>query len=554
MAAKDIIFDEKARSRVMAGVDTLANAVKVTLGPRGRNVVIEKSWGAPTVTKDGVTVAKEIELENKFENMGAQMVKEVASKTSDNAGDGTTTATVLAQAIYREGSKLVAAGHNPMELKRGIDTAVAALIEALKKLSTPTKGKEDIAQVGTISANGDTEIGNMIAEAMKKVGKEGVITVEEAKTMNSELDVVEGMQFDRGYLSAYFVTDTERMECVMNDAYILIHEKKISNMKELLPVLEQVAKQGKPLLIIAEDVDGEALATLVVNKLRGTLNVCAVKAPGFGDRRKEMLRDIAVLTGGEAVTEDLGLRLETLTLDQLGKAKRLTVDKDNTTIVDGAGKKADIDARVKTIRAQVEETTSDYDREKLQERLAKLVGGVAIVKVGAATEVEMKEKKARVEDALHATRAAVEEGVVPGGGVALLRAQSALDGIKLSEGQQFGVSILRRAIEEPLRQIASNAGVDGSIVVSKVKEGSGGFGFNAQTLEYGDLVKGGVIDPTKVVRTALQNAASVASLLLTTEAMIAERPKKDAPAAGGGGGGGGGMEGMGMGGMGGMGF
>ncbi|MEP6861000.1 MAG: chaperonin GroEL [Deltaproteobacteria bacterium] len=554
MAAKDIIFDEKARSRVMAGVDTLANAVKVTLGPRGRNVVIEKSWGAPTVTKDGVTVAKEIELENKFENMGAQMVKEVASKTSDNAGDGTTTATVLAQAIYREGSKLVAAGHNPMELKRGIDTAVAALIEALKKLSTPTKGKADIAQVGTISANGDTEIGEMIAEAMNKVGKEGVITVEEAKTMTSELDVVEGMQFDRGYLSAYFVTDTERMECVMNDAYILIHEKKISNMKELLPVLEQVAKQGKPLLIIAEDVDGEALATLVVNKLRGTLNVCAVKAPGFGDRRKEMLKDIAVLTGGEAVTEDLGLRLETLTLDQLGRAKRLTIDKDNTTIVDGSGKKAEIEARVKTIRAQVEETTSDYDKEKLQERLAKLVGGVAIVKVGAATEVEMKEKKARVEDALHATRAAVEEGVVPGGGVALIRAQSALDAIKLNEGQQFGVSILRRAIEEPLRQIASNAGVDGSIVVSKVKEGSGAFGFNAQTLEYGDLVKGGVIDPTKVVRTALTNAASVASLLLTTEAMIAERPKKDAPAGGGGGGGGGGMEGMGMGGMGGMGF
>ncbi|HET9988839.1 MAG TPA: chaperonin GroEL, partial [Kofleriaceae bacterium] len=495
-----------------------------------------------------------VEIENKFQNMGAQMVKEVASKTSDVAGDGTTTATVLAQAIYNEGAKLVAAGLNPMDLKRGIDASVASVVAQIKAMATPTKGKEDIAQVGTISANGDTEIGNMIAEAMNKVGKEGVITVEEAKTMTSELDVVEGMQFDRGYLSAYFVTDSERMECVMNDAYILIHEKKISNMKELLPVLEQVAKQGKPLLIIAEDVDGEALATLVVNKLRGTLNVCAVKAPGFGDRRKEMLRDIAVLTGGEAVTEDLGLRLETLTLDQLGKAKRLTVDKDNTTIVDGAGKKADIDARVKTIRAQVEETTSDYDREKLQERLAKLVGGVAIVKVGAATEVEMKEKKARVEDALHATRAAVEEGVVPGGGVALLRAQSALDSIKLSEGQQFGVAIIRRAIEEPLRQIASNAGVDGSIVVSKVKEGSGGFGFNAQTLEYGDLVKGGVIDPTKVVRTALQNAASVASLLLTTEAMIAERPKKDAPAAGGGGGGGGGMEGMGMGGMGGMGF
>jgi len=554
MAAKEIIFSQSARNEIAKGLNLLANAVKVTLGPRGRNVVIEKSWGSPTVTKDGVTVAKEVEIENKFQNMGAQMVKEVASKTSDVAGDGTTTATVLAQAIYNEGAKLVAAGLNPMDLKRGIDASVAAVVAEIKKMATPTKGKVDIAHVGTISANGDTEIGDMIAEAMNKVGKEGVITVEEAKTMTSELDVVEGMQFDRGYLSAYFVTDTERMECVMNDAYILIHEKKISNMKELLPVLEQVAKQGKPLLIIAEDVDGEALATLVVNKLRGTLNVCAVKAPGFGDRRKEMLRDIAVLTGGEAVTEDLGLRLETLTLDQLGKAKRLQVDKDNTTIVDGAGKKAEIDARVKTIRAQVEETTSDYDKEKLQERLAKLVGGVAIVKVGAATEVEMKEKKARVEDALHATRAAVEEGVVPGGGVALIRSQSALDSIKLPEGQQFGVAIIRRAIEEPLRQIASNAGVDGSIVVSKVKEGSGGFGFNAQTLEYGDLLKGGVIDPTKVVRTALTNAASVASLLLTTEAMIAERPKKDAPAAGGGGGGGGGMGDMGMGGMGGMGF
>jgi chaperonin GroEL len=548
MAAKDIIFDEKARARVQAGVDTLANAVKVTLGPRGRNVVIEKSWGAPTVTKDGVTVAKEIELENKFENMGAQMVKEVASKTSDNAGDGTTTATVLAQSIYREGSKLVAAGHNPMELKRGIDLAVTSIIENLKKLSTPTKGKEDIAQVGTISANGDTEIGEMIAEAMKKVGKEGVITVEEAKTMQSELDVVEGMQFDRGYLSPYFVTDTERMEVVINDCYILTHEKKISNMKELLPVLEQVAKQGKPLLIIAEDIDGEALATLVVNKLRGTLHVCAVKAPGFGDRRKEMLKDIATLTGGQAVTEDLGLKLENLTLADLGSAKRITVDKDNTTIVDGAGKKPDIEARVKQIRNQIEETTSDYDREKLQERLAKLVGGVAVIKVGAATEVEMKEKKARVEDALHATRAAVEEGVVPGGGVALIRAQSSLDSLKASEEQAFGISIVRRAIEEPLRQIAANAGVDGSIVVSKVKEAQGAFGFNAQTLEYTDLVKAGVIDPTKVVRTALQNAASVASLLLTTEAMIAERPKKDAPAPSPGGGGGG------MGGMGGMDF
>jgi chaperonin GroEL len=545
MAAKDIIFDEKARSRILSGVDTLANAVKVTLGPRGRNVVIEKSWGAPTVTKDGVTVAKEIELENKFENMGAQMVKEVASKTSDNAGDGTTTATVLAQSIYREGSKLVAAGHNPMELKRGIDQAVTVVVESLKSLSTPTKGKDDIAQVGTISANGDTEIGQMIAEAMKKVGKEGVITVEEAKTLTSELDVVEGMQFDRGYLSPYFVTDTERMEVVLNDAYILTHEKKISSMKELLPVLEQVAKQGKPLLIIAEDVDGEALATLVVNKLRGTLHVCAVKAPGFGDRRKEMLKDIAVLTGGQAVTEDLGLKLENLTLADLGSAKRITVDKDNTTVVDGAGKKADIDARVKQIRNQVEETTSDYDREKLQERLAKLVGGVAVIKVGAATEIEMKEKKARVEDALHATRAAVEEGVVPGGGVALIRALPALEKLKLSEEQAFGVAIVRRAIEEPIRQIALNAGVDGSIVVSKVKDGQGSFGFNAQTLEYGDLVKAGVIDPTKVVRTALQNAASVAALLLTTEAMIAERPKKDAPAPAGGGGHGGGMGGMG---------
>ncbi|MCX5748615.1 MAG: chaperonin GroEL, partial [Proteobacteria bacterium] len=440
MAAKDIIFDEKARTRVMAGVDTLANAVKVTLGPRGRNVVIEKSWGAPTVTKDGVTVAKEIELENRFENMGAQMVKEVASKTSDNAGDGTTTATVLAQAIYREGSKLVAAGHNPMELKRGIDTAVAALIAQLKTLSTPTKGKDDIAQVGTISANGDAEIGQMIAEAMKKVGKEGVITVEEAKTMTSELDVVDGMQFDRGYLSPYFVTDTERMEVVLQEPYILTHERKISNMKELLPVLEQVAKMGKPLLIIAEDVDGEALATLVVNKLRGTLQICAVKAPGFGDRRKEMLKDIATITGGESITEDLGLKLENLTLADLGSAKRVTIDKDNTTIIDGTGKQEVIDARVKTIRRQIEDTTSDYDREKLQERLAKLVGGVAVIKVGAATEVEMKEKKARVEDALHATRAAVEEGILPGGGVALLRAMKALEAVKpANDDQKTGV-------------------------------------------------------------------------------------------------------------------
>jgi chaperonin GroEL len=551
MAAKDIIFDERARANILKGVDTLANAVKVTLGPRGRNVVIEKSWGAPTVTKDGVTVAKEIELENKFENMGAQMVKEVASKTSDNAGDGTTTATVLAQAIFREGSKLVAAGHNPMELKRGIDVAVAKIIEHLKSQSKETKNHKEIAQVGTISANGEVAIGDMIAEAMEKVGKEGVITVEEAKTLNSELDVVEGMQFDRGYLSPYFVTDSERMEAVLQDAFILTHEKKISNMKELLPLLEQVAKSSRPLLIIAEDIDGEALATLVVNKLRGTLHVCAVKAPGFGDRRKEMLKDIAVLTGGQAVTEDLGLKLENLTLADLGTAKRVTVDKDNTTIVDGAGKKVDIDGRVKTIRRQVEETTSEYDREKLQERLAKLVGGVAVIKVGAATEVEMKEKKARVEDAMHATRAAVEEGIVPGGGVALLRAQRVLEDIKLSEEQQFGVTIIRRALEEPLRQISANAGVDGSIVISKVKEAQGGFGFNAATLEYEDLLAAGVIDPTKVVRTALQNAASVSALLLTTEAMIAEKPKKEAPAAGGGHGHGGGG---GMGGMGGMDF
>jgi chaperonin GroEL len=545
MSAKEIIFDERARAAVMKGVDTLANAVKVTLGPRGRNVVIEKSWGSPTVTKDGVTVAKEIELENKFENMGAQMVKEVASKTSDNAGDGTTTATVLAQAIFREGSKLVAAGHNPMELKRGIDIAVQKIIEHLKTQSKETKNHKEIAQVGTISANGDTTIGDMIAEAMEKVGKEGVITVEEAKTLTSELDVVEGMQFDRGYLSPYFVTDGERMEVVLNDVYVLTHEKKISNMKELLPLLEQVAKQGRPLLIIAEDVDGEALATLVVNKLRGTLHVCAVKAPGFGDRRKEMLKDIATLTGGQAVTEDLGLKLENLTLADLGQAKRITVDKDNTTVVDGAGKKADIDARVKTLRKQVEETTSDYDREKLQERLAKLVGGVAVIRVGAATEVEMKEKKARVEDAMHATRAAVEDGIVPGGGVALLRALKALEEVKLSEEQQFGVNIVRRSLEEPLRQISANAGVDGSIVVSKVKEGQGGFGFNAASLEYEDLLAAGVIDPTKVVRTALQNAASVASLLLTTEALIAEKPKKEAAApAGGHGHGGGGMGGM----------
>ncbi len=533
MAAKDIVFSAAARAEIGKGLNLLANAVKVTLGPRGRNVVIEKSWGSPTVTKDGVTVAKEVEIENKFQNMGAQMVKEVASKTSDVAGDGTTTATVLAQAIYNEGAKLVAAGLNPMDLKRGIDAAVAAVVEQIKSMSTPTKGKEDIAQVGTISANGDTEIGNMIAEAMKKVGKEGVITVEESKTLTSELDVVEGMQFDRGYLSPYFVTDSERMEAVLNDCYILAHEKKISNMKDLLPVLEQVAKQGKPLLIIAEEVDGEALATLVVNKLRGTLQVCAVKAPGFGDRRKAMLGDVAVLTGGQAVTEDLGLKLENLTLADLGRAKRVVVDKDNTTIVEGSGKKDSIDARVKTIRREIEDTTSDYDREKLQERLAKLVGGVAVIRVGAATEVEMKEKKARVEDAMHATRAAVEEGIVPGGGVALIRTIAALDKLSFDDDRRYGVNIIRRALEEPLRQISGNAGVDGSIVVAKVKESSGSFGFNAAKLEYEDLVKAGVIDPAKVVRIAIQNAASVSGLMLTTETLIAEKPKKEEKAAGG---------------------
>ncbi len=534
MAGKEIIFEEQARARVMAGVDTLANAVKVTLGPRGRNVVIEKSWGAPTVTKDGVTVAKEIELENRFENMGAQMVKEVASKTSDNAGDGTTTATVLAQAIFREGSKLVAAGHNPMEIKRGIDAAVAKIVEALESQSRDTNSRKEIAQVGTISANGDEAIGEMIAEAMEKVGKEGVITVEEAKTLQSELDVVEGMQFDRGYLSPYFVTDSERMEVVLENCYVLINEKKISNMKDLLPVLEQVAKSGKPLAIIAEDIDGEALATLVVNKLRGTLQVVAVKAPGFGDRRKEMLKDLATLTGGQAVTEDLGLKLDNLTLNDLGTAKRIVVDKDNTTVIDGGGAKADIDARVKQIRVQIDDTSSDYDREKLQERLAKLVGGVAVIRVGAATEVEMKEKKARVEDALHATRAAVEEGVVPGGGVALIRSLKALDGLKLDEEKTFGVRIIRRAIEEPLRQIAANGGWDGSIIVEKVKEAKGSVGFNAANGEYEDLLAAGVIDPTKVVRTALQNAASVAALLLTTEALIAEKPKKASAAPAGG--------------------
>jgi chaperonin GroEL len=528
MAAKEIRFHQDARERILHGVNTLANAVRVTLGPKGRNVLIEKSWGSPTVTKDGVTVAKEIELADKFENMGAQMVREVASKTSDVAGDGTTTATVLAQAIFREGSKLVAAGHNPMDLKRGIDKAVAAVVDELKKLSKSTRDSEEIAQVGTVSANGDETIGKMLAEAMEKVGKEGVITVEEAKSMDSTLEVVEGMQFDRGYLSPYFVTDTERMEAVLEEPLILLHEKKISSMKDLLPVLEQIARQGKPLLIVAEEVEGEALATLVVNKIRGTLSVCAVKAPGFGDRRKAMLEDMAILTGGQVISEELGLKLENVTLKDLGRAKKIVVDKDNTTIVDGAGAKKAIEGRCNEIRAQIEKTTSDYDREKLQERLAKLAGGVAVVKVGAATEAEMKEKKARVEDALHATRAAVEEGIVPGGGVALIRAQKALDALegKLSTEQKAGVQIIRRSIEEPLRRIAENAGVEGSIVVDKVKGGKGGFGFNAQTEEYEDLVKAGVIDPTKVVRSALQNAASVASLLLTTEAMVAEKPEE----------------------------
>ncbi|MFL5456507.1 MAG: chaperonin GroEL [Myxococcales bacterium] len=534
MAAKDIIFDQRAREAILKGVNTLADVVKVTLGPKGRNVVIDKSYGSPTITKDGVTVAKEIQLENRFENMGAQMVKEVASKTSDVAGDGTTTATVLAQAIFREGSKLVAAGHNPMDIKRGIDKAVEAVVAELKKLSKPTKDPKEIAQVGIISANGDRTIGNVIAEAMEKVGKEGVITVEEAKGLDTTLEVVEGMQFDRGYLSPYFVTDPARMEAALEDAYILIHEKRISSMKDLLPLLEQVARDGKPLLIVAEEIEGEALATLVVNKLRGTLQVCAVKAPGFGDRRKAMLEDIAVLTGGKLIAEELGLKLEQVTLKDLGRAKRITVDKDDTTIVDGGGKKADIEARVKTLRAQIEETTSDYDKEKLQERLAKLVGGVAVINVGAATETEMKERKARVEDALHATRAAVEEGIVPGGGVAYLRCLHALDKVAAEQDEKFGVNVVRRALEEPIRRIVENGGLEGSIVVNRVKESKEtNFGYNAQSGEYEDLVKGGVIDPTKVARTALQNAASVASLMLTTMAMIAEHPREEAGRAGG---------------------
>jgi chaperonin GroEL len=531
MSAKTIMFSDNARQRIASGLDMLANTVKVTLGPRGRNVIIAKSWGSPTVTKDGVTVAKEIELEDRLANLGAQMVKEVASKTSDLAGDGTTTATVLAQIIYSEGSKLVSAGHNPMDIKRGIDAAVAKVVENLKQQSKPTRGKAEIAQVGTISANGDQVIGDLLAQAMDRVGKEGVVTVEEAKSMDTTLDVVEGLQFDRGYLSPYFVTDAERMEAVLEDCYILIHEKRLSGMKELVPVLEEVAKAGKPLLIVAEEIEGEALATLVVNKLRGTLNVCAVKAPGFGDRRKEILQDIAVLTGGQAIIEDLGLKLENVGLKELGRAKRVTVGKDNTILVEGAGKKAEIAARVTQLRAQVEDTTSEYDREKLQERLAKIVGGVAIIKVGAATESEMKEKKARVEDALHATRAAIEEGIVPGGGVALIRALPALATVKFADDRQYGVNVIRRAVEEPLRQIARNAGLEASIVVEKVKEGSGSFGFNAATEEYEDLVKSGVIDPTKVVRVALQNAASVAALMLTTEAIIAERSDDDASEA-----------------------
>jgi chaperonin GroEL len=532
MAAKDIRFSEEARGRVLRGVNLLADAVTVTLGPKGRNVVLEKSWGSPTITKDGVTVAKEIQLEDKFENMGAQMVKEVASKTSDIAGDGTTTATVLSRAIFGEGLKLVAAGHDPMSIKRGIDKAVAKVVDELKSMSKPTRDRDEIAQVGTISANNDKAIGAILAEAMDKVGKEGVITVEEAKGLETTLDLVEGMRFDRGYLSPYFVTDPERMECVYDDVYLLINEKKISSMKDLLPVLENVAKTGKPLLIIAEEVEGEALATLVVNKIRGTLKVAAVKAPGFGDRRKAMLEDIAILTDGKMIAEELGIKLENITVKDLGRAKRVIVDKDNTTIVEGAGKKSAIEGRITQIRAQIEETTSDYDREKLQERLAKLAGGVAVVKVGAATEVEMKEKKARVEDALHATRAAVEEGIVPGGGVALIRASVSLANLRASEDEKVGVRIIQKALEEPLRWIVSNAGAEGSVVLDKVKNGKGAFGFNAATEEYEDLVKAGIVDPTKVVRTALQNAASVAGLLITTEAMIADKPekKKEAPA------------------------
>jgi chaperonin GroEL len=541
MAAKEMLFSTDARSKLKKGVDQLAEAVGITLGPKGRNVVIDKRFGSPTITKDGVTVAKEIELSDPIENLGAQMVKEVATKTSDLAGDGTTTATVLAQAIYREGLKNVTAGANPMELKRGIERAVAAVVEQLKSISVPTVGKKEIAQVGTISANTDKEIGNLIAEAMDKVGKDGVITVEEAKGLETTLETVDGTQFDRGYLSPYFVTDAEKMEAVLDDPYILIHDKKISAMKELLPILEKVAQSGKPMLVVAEDVEGEALATLVVNKLRGTLKVVAVKAPGFGDRRKEMLRDIAVLTGGQVISEEVGLKLENVTLTDLGRAKRVVIDKDNTTIVDGKGKPEDIQGRIAELKAAIEKSTSDYDREKLQERLAKLAGGVAIINVGAATETEMKEKKARVEDALHATRAAVEEGIVPGGGVALIRAQSALDKIKGTEDEKVGVEIVRRALEEPIRMIAQNAGAEASIVVARVKESKDkNFGYNAATDTYEDLVKAGVIDPTKVTRTALQNAASIAGLLLTTECVLVEK-KEEKPAMAAPGGGMGGM-------------
>ncbi|MCZ2074883.1 MAG: chaperonin GroEL [Bryobacteraceae bacterium] len=537
MAAKQIVYSENSRQAILRGVNQLADAVKVTLGPKGRNVVLEKKFGGPTITKDGVTVAKEIELKDPLENMGAQLVREVASKTSDIAGDGTTTATILAQSLFREGVKAVAAGANPMALKRGIERAVDLVVDEIQKFSKPVSG-DMIAQVGTISANGDATIGNIIAEAMQKVGKDGVITVEESKTMSTELQTVDGMQFDRGYLSPYFITDPDRMEAVIEDPYILIHEKKISNMKDLLPLLEQIARSGKPLLVIAEEVEGEALATLVVNKLRGTLNCCAVKAPGFGDRRKAMLEDIAILTGGKAIMEETGIKLEGVRLEDLGRAKRVTVDKDNTTIVDGGGQQKTIEGRIKQLRAQIEETTSDYDREKLQERLAKLAGGVAVIKVGAATETEMKEKKARVEDALHATRAAVEEGIVPGGGVALLRAAKKLEGLKLDPDEQIGVDMVRRAAEDPLRQIVGNAGFEGAIVAEKVRLNDDvNYGFNAATSQYTDLVKDGVVDPTKVARTALQNAASISALMLTTEAMIAEIPEKKQPPMGGPGGG-----------------
>jgi len=531
MPAKQLVYRENARQRMLDGVEKLAKAVKVTLGPKGRNVVLDKKWGAPTITKDGVTVAKEIELDDRFENMGAQMVREVASKTSDVAGDGTTTATVLAESIYREGLRNVTAGANPMGLKRGIERAVEVVIEELKKLSKPVKDKKEISQVGTIAANGDTVIGDLIAEAMEKVGKDGVITVEEAKAIETSLEVVEGMQFDRGYLSPYFVTNPEKMEVALEEPYILIHEKKISVLRELLPLLEKIAQTGKPLLILAEDVEGEALATLVVNKLRGTLKTAAVKAPGYGDRRKQMLEDIAILTNGKLLSEDLGIKLENITMEDLGRAKRVVIDKENTTIVEGAGSAQDIEGRVKQIRTQVEETTSDYDREKLQERLAKLVGGVAVIKVGAATETEMKEKKARVEDALNATRAAVEEGVIPGGGVGLVRCVAAVAGLKLDGDAAVGATIVRRALEEPLRQLAYNAGAEGSIVVQKVREGSGSFGYNVATDTYEDLMASGVVDPTKVTRSALQNAASIAALMLTTEALITELPEKKDKAA-----------------------